>query len=120
MNSAWVPIQKTHQNRIIMSVAKIFFVVRALFNDFCFCFFIKYIITQKGNAEIAGGGYDHFEKCVLMIKQKTFTSRTASLCVPSKPVNIVRPIGKRQGALHIDRFAMRHGLLTPLRKVREK
>ena len=102
MNSAWVPIQKTHQNRIIMSVAKIFFVVRALFNNFCFCFFIKYIVTQKGNAEIAGGGYDHFEKCVLMIKQKTFTSRTASLYVPSKPVNILRPIGKRQGALHID------------------
>ena len=78
-----------------------FFVVRALFNDFCFCFFIKYIITQKGNAEIAGGGYDHFEECVLKIKQKTFISRTALLYVPSKPVKVVRPIGKRQGALHI-------------------
>jgi hypothetical protein len=103
-----------------MSVAKIFFVVRALFNDFCFCFFIKYIVTQKGNAEIAGGGYDHFEECVLKIKQKTFTSRTAQLYVPSKPVKVVRPIGKRQGALHLDRFAMRHRVLTPLRKVKEK
>lgn len=97
-----------------------FFVVNAFLNDLCFCFFIIYIVTQKGNAEIAGGGYDHCEECVLKIKQKTFTSRTAQLYVPSKPVNILRPIGKRQGALHLDRFAMRHGLLTPLRKVGEK
>ena len=90
MNSAWVPIQKTHQNRIIRSEAKMFFVVRVLFNDLCFCFFIKYIVTQKGNAEIAGGGYDHFEECVLKIEQKTFTSRTALLYVPSKPVKVVR------------------------------
>ena len=94
MNSAWVPIQKTHQNRIIMSVAKMFFVVNAFLNDLCFCFFIKYIVTQKGNAEIAGGGYDHFEECVLKIKQKTFTSRTASLYVPSKPVKVVRSLLK--------------------------
>ena len=98
MNSAWVPIQKNHQNRIIMSVAKIFFVVRALFNDFCFCFLIKYIVTQKGNAEIAGGGYDHFEECVLKIKQKTFTSRTASLYVPSKPVKVVRSLASVRSA----------------------
>ena len=51
---------------------------------------------------------------------RTFTSRTASLYVPSKPVKVVSPIGKRQGALHLDRFAMRHRVLTPLRKVKEK
>ena len=90
MNSAWVPSQKTHQNRIIRSEAKMCFVVNAFLNNLCFCFFIKYIITQKGNAEIAGGGYDHFEECVLKIKQKTFTSRTAQLCLPSKPVKVVR------------------------------
>ena len=68
MNSAWVTSQKTHQNMIIWSEAKTFFVVNALLNNLCFCFFIKYIVTQKGNAEIAGGGYDHFEECVLKIK----------------------------------------------------
>jgi hypothetical protein len=51
---------------------------------------------------------------------KLFTSRTASLYVPSKPVKVVRPIGKHQGALHLDCFAMRHRVLPPLRKVKEK
>jgi hypothetical protein len=97
-----------------------FFVVNAFLNNLCFCFFIKYIVTQKGNAEIAGGGYDHCEECALKIKQMAFTLRTALVYVPSKSVNIVRPIGKRQGALHLDRFAMRHRVLTPLRKVKEK
>ena len=74
-----------------------FFVVNAFLNDLCFCFFIKYIITRKGNAEIAGGGYDHFEECVLKIKQKTFTSRTDSLYVPSKPVKVVRSLVNVKG-----------------------
>ena len=73
-------------------------------------------INARFSSKLAIAEYHY----ILKAADRTFTSRTDSLYVPSKSVKVVRPIGKRQGALHLDRFAMRHRVLTPLREVKEK